>query len=205
MNNDEKTEKIKSWLGTGSINIFGIQFSGKDTVGKRLADVLDAEFISSGDVVRANAEQLNNAEAQDRGLLSPTTKYSELIREFLLSKKQTKKPLVLCSFGRWVGEEASVIEATNQSGHPIKAVIVLKISEQEVFSRWRKSFEIGDRPGRVDESEDGLRTRLAEFYAKTIPVIEAYRDMGLLVEINGEQSRDAVFVEVIDKLFKFIG
>ena len=29
---EEKITVIKQWLGTGSINVFGLPFSGKDTV-----------------------------------------------------------------------------------------------------------------------------------------------------------------------------
>ena len=47
MNLNEKLEKIKSWLGTGSLNIFGLPMSGKDTVGMRLAEDLQAKFLSS--------------------------------------------------------------------------------------------------------------------------------------------------------------
>ena len=38
---EEKFEKIKEWLGTASVNIFGLPMSGKDTVGMRLAEKLD--------------------------------------------------------------------------------------------------------------------------------------------------------------------
>ena len=37
---EEKINTIKSWLGTGSINIFGLPMSGKDTQGLRLAEAL---------------------------------------------------------------------------------------------------------------------------------------------------------------------
>ena len=44
----DKLAMIKSWLGTGSLNVFGLPMSGKDTVGERLAKDLDAKFLSSG-------------------------------------------------------------------------------------------------------------------------------------------------------------
>ena len=53
---DEKIQFIKEWLGTGSINIFGLPFSGKDTVGVRLAEDLGGRFLSSGMILRAAAE-----------------------------------------------------------------------------------------------------------------------------------------------------
>ena len=52
-NLNEKIEMIKNWLGTGSLNIFGLPMSGKDTVGMRLAEDLQAKFLSSGIIIRA--------------------------------------------------------------------------------------------------------------------------------------------------------
>ncbi|MBP5204843.1 hypothetical protein J6Z37_00890, partial [Candidatus Saccharibacteria bacterium] len=50
---EEKIATIKDWLGTGSINIFGLPMSGKDTVGVRLAETLGGKFLSSGMIIRA--------------------------------------------------------------------------------------------------------------------------------------------------------
>ena len=50
---EEKIETIKEWLGTGSINIFGLPMSGKDTQGIKLAETLGAKFLSSGLIIRA--------------------------------------------------------------------------------------------------------------------------------------------------------
>ena len=59
---DNNIETIRQWLGTGSINVFGLPFSGKDTVGIRLAETIGARFLSSGLILRA-------AEKQDQDLL----------------------------------------------------------------------------------------------------------------------------------------
>ena len=53
---DDKIETIKAWLGTGSINIFGLPMSGKDTQGIKLAETLGAKFLSSGMIIRAMEE-----------------------------------------------------------------------------------------------------------------------------------------------------
>ena len=49
---EEKLSIIKSWLGSGSINLFGLPMSGKDTQGIKLAEALDAKFLSSGMIIR---------------------------------------------------------------------------------------------------------------------------------------------------------
>ena len=43
---------------------------------------------------------------------------------------------------------------------------------------------------------------LKEFREKTIPVLQHYKSLGLLIEINGDQSRDAVFNEIVEKLYQ---
>ena len=47
-----------------------------------------------------------------------------------------------------------------------------------------------------------FKTRLLEFHNKTLPVLQHYKELGLLVEVNGDQSREAVFNELIDKLYQ---
>ena len=112
---EDKIDEIKKWLGTGSINIFGIQFSGKDTVGQRLAEALNAKFLSSGDVMRAtfaNKELAANEEiwqAAKTGSLSgnymPTREFADMITQRLSQSDLIGKPLVLSTVGRWIGEE----------------------------------------------------------------------------------------------------
>ena len=209
MKNMKQIEKIKTWLGTGSINIFGIQFSGKDTVGERLAEVLDAEFVSSGDIVRSarkksDDEQIKKAaKITDSGVMMPMDEYKELICSHLRNDAPIDRALVLSSVGRWIGEEGPVMEALKEGGHDTKAVILLKISQEEVFARWE--IVGGSRnDGRVDDiNKEKVLRRLDEFRNKTLPVIDIYRKMGILIEINGEQSREEVFDEVINKLYDF--
>ncbi|MCL2451565.1 nucleoside monophosphate kinase [Candidatus Saccharibacteria bacterium] len=201
---ENKIEAIKNWLGTGSINVFGIQYSGKDTVGKKLAEALGATFIASGDIVRASGDRLNNKEWSDVGRLTNPVEYKVLIADYI-AHELPAGALILGSFGRHTGEEDLVIESLIKSGHPTKAVLSIYISEEEVWQRWEMSKELRDRGERVDElSEETVRTRIEWFRDKTLPVVDVYRQMGLLIEINGQQSREAVLAEVVDKLYEFV-
>jgi len=195
MNDNEKISKIKSWLGTGSVNIFGIQFSGKDTVGKRLSSALGAEFISSGDILRTAGEA-----DQKTGMLSPQKAFFDIVLPYLAKPDFANKPLVLSTVGRWLGEEQPVMKTLHQAGHETKVVILLKISEDEIWRRYAVARDTRNDGREDDVNEDKVRTRLEWYHDKTLPVIEVYRQMGLLVEVNGEQSRDEVYAEVIKKL-----
>ena len=207
----EKTEHIRKWLGTGSINIFGIAFSGKDTVGKRLADDLGAEFLSSGDIIRHARENATAAHIKaavsvsDNGTWMPTDEFRELIVPYLHGKEVAGRALILSMVGRWIGEEAPVLEGLKQGGHQTKAVVLLRLSEKEAWSRRESTTDPDSRNmRRLDDAETHkVQGRFDDFRSKTLPVIRIYRQMGILIEVDGEQPRDKVFSDVIDALYEF--
>jgi adenylate kinase len=208
---EDKILHIKEWLGTGSINIFGMAFSGKDTVGKKLAEVLDAEFLSSGDIVRAARENANDekikaaAHVSDAGTWTPTEEFKQLIVPYLYDDKIAGHALILSMVGRWIGEETPVLDALKKGGHNTKAVILLDVTEDEIWQRWDLAKDPNVRNiGRADDSDKSkVKRRLDDYRDKTLPVIDIYRQMGLVIEIDGRLPRDEVFADVIDKLYEF--
>ena len=116
---EEKIATIKDWLGTGSINIFGLPMSGKDTVGIRLAETLGARFLSSGIIIRA-MEQSQNKHYTDGGDLAPTDVFYQWVLPYFNREDLEDSALVLSSVGRWSGEEDAVIDSADAGGHPIK-------------------------------------------------------------------------------------
>ncbi len=199
---DEKVARIKEWLGFGSINIFGLPMSGKDTVGTRLAKLIGGEFLSSGDIIR-DFENKQNDHMSDNGQLIPTNKFYDIVLPHFYIEELVDKPLVLSSIGRWEGEEDEVMKHTKESGHEIKAVIYLKLSEEDVRTRWQAAKELGDRGMRGDDADPKVfETRIEEFHEKTMPVLKHYDDLNLLFEIDASGTRDEVFNSVIDALTK---
>ena len=204
MNLNEKLEKIKSWLGTGSLNIFGLPMSGKDTVGMRLAEDLQAKFLSSGIIIRAyEAEQ--NKDMTGSGKLIPTNTFYDIILPYFSREELRNDSLVLSSVGRWSGEEDKIMEAAKAGGHEIKAVVMLDLTEEEVKNRFEAAKELNDRGERADDANiEVFETRLAEFREKTMPVLNHYDELKMLVKVPAIGSRDEVYVNVIDRLVEFI-
>ncbi|MBQ3474024.1 nucleoside monophosphate kinase [Candidatus Saccharibacteria bacterium] len=199
---EEKLSKIKTWLGTGSINIFGLPMSGKDTQGIRLAEAINAKFLSSGIIIRA-AEEEQHKDYSKNGQLAPTNVFYELVLPYFERPDLFQYPLILSSIGRWSGEEDQIISVASGAGHEIKAVIVLNISENEVEQRFETSKILNDRGERSDDKNlEIFHTRLKEFREKTVPVLQHYKSLGLLIEVNGNQSREDVFKEIVEKLYK---
>ena len=199
---EEKLSAIKKWLGTGSINIFGLPMSGKDTQGIKLAEALDAKFLSSGMIIRAMEKETKN-HYSEHGALIPTNVFYEWVLPYFERSDLFKYPLILSSIGRWHGEEDQVMSVAAGAGHEIKAVILLNISEADVEQRFEKAKVLDDRGDRKDDKDiETFKTRLQEFREKTLPVLQHYNSLGLLVEINGDQSREAVFNEIVEKLYR---
>ena len=198
---ESQIDTIKQWLGTGSINIFGFPMSGKDTQGIKLAEALGAKFLSSGMIIRAMEEETRQ-NLTGEGNLIPTNLFYEWVLPYFERRDLFKYPLILSSIGRWKGEEDQVMSVAAGAGHEIKAAIILNISEADVENRFKESKVLGDRGDRQDDKDlEIFHTRMQEFREKTIPVLQHYRSLGLLIEVNGDQSREAVFNEIVSKLY----
>ena len=199
---EEKIETIKEWLGTGSINIFGLPMSVKDTQSIKLDESLCAKFLSSVLIIRAIKKETKNNFSKT-GALIPTNLFYEWVLPYFERPDLFKYPLVLSSIGRWHGEEDQVMSVAAGSGHEIKAVIILNISEADVERRFDQAKILDDRGEREDDKNlEIFKTRVQEFHEKTLPVIQHYNSLGLLIEVNGDQSREAVFNEIVEKLYQ---
>jgi adenylate kinase len=197
-------EKIKKWLGTGSINIFGFPFAGKDTLAHVMGQQLGAPVISGGDILRSHHDKEKISELMSTGKLFPTDFYLEIITPYLKQDRLKKMPLALSSVGRWKGEERTILKACKDAGHPIKAVVHLNVPEEVVWKRFEASKEVRDREHRLDDAVHILEERLKEYRTKTLPVLEYYREQGLLVEVDGQLQRKSTLKETIKQLVAFI-
>lgn len=195
-------EHIKAWLGAGSINIFGRPFAGKDTQGALLAQEFNGTLLGGGDILRNSVLADELKASMKAGNLIPTDDYIRIVLPFLSKREHDEKPLILSSVGRWKGEEDGVMQATETSGHPMKAVIYLDLSEELVKQRWSKLHEQNDRGDRHDDTEEVLTHRLVEYRNKTLPVIEHYRNLGMLIVIDGSGTPEKVYADIITELAK---
>ena len=200
---EENLETIKNWLGTGSINVFGLPMSGKDTVGVRLAEKLGGKFLSSGLIVRA-MEQATHQNLTHEGKLMPSSIFYDWVLPYFEKPELADYPLVLSSIGRWAGEEDQVMSVAAASGHPIKAVVMLQLSESAAIARWEAAKYLNDRGLRADDADpEVFKTRINEYREKTLPVLRHYQELGLLVPAKAEASREQVFQNVVEALASF--
>ena len=200
---EEQVQIIKKWLGTGSINIFGLPMSGKDTVGVRLAETIGGKFLSSRLIVRA-LEKSTNQNITGEGKLIPQNLFYDWVLPYFEKPELKQYPLVLSSIGRWSGEEDQVMSVAKLSEHPIRAVVMLQLSEQDAIERWEAAKLLNDRGLRADDANPEIfQTRINEYREKTVPVLKHYQELGLLVPVKASAPRDQVFTNVIEALADF--
>lgn len=98
------------------------------------------------------------------------------------------------------------MESAKNAGHEIKAVVLLETSAEDVMKRWEIVNSLGDEQRTVredDKSPETFKVRIKEFEEKTQPVIDHYEQLSLLIRVNGNQDREAVYQETVDVLYNF--
>ncbi|MCU0667003.1 MAG: nucleoside monophosphate kinase [Patescibacteria group bacterium] len=198
---ENKIQTISSWLGAGSINVFGRPFAGKDTQGNYLANILGGVMVSSGDILRKTTDEQVQKIMAEGGII-PMEAFERIVPPFFGNPDLNGKPLILSEVGRLKGEEQIILKVTSDTNHPTKAVIYLSLSEEVVWERFDLSQINKDRGNRADDNKLVLQNRLDKYREKVIPVIEYYRDIGLLIDIDGSPSKEQVTNSIIDALYQ---
>lgn len=197
MDNEDRNyiSDISEWLSYGSINFFGMELSGKDTQAEIFAETFGGVVLGGGDILRNSIIPDHVKEALKRGEYIPTKDYVDIVLPYLSKQEYQQRPLMLSAVGRWIGEEESVMAATKSANHEIKAVVYINIDRQTALRR----LSLAQR-GRSDDYEEHVIKRISEFVRKTLPVIEVYKKLGLLIEVDGDQSISDVTDDILKKL-----
>jgi adenylate kinase len=83
------------------------------------------------------------------------------------------------------------------TGHRLDAAVVLTVDDEEIVQRLLQRAEV---EGRSDDSEDVIRRRQQVYREQTEPLIEVYRDRGILVEVDGMGEVDQVTKRIFEAL-----
>ena len=167
--------------------------AGKGTQGQRLAEIYGVPHLATGDLLRrhvADGTPLGQ-EAKgymDRGELVP----DRLVIELILARLTGEEPLrwfVLDGFPRSLNQARDSYSYGRARNTTFHAVISLAVDEDELV---RRLVERGRRSGRADDNEQTIRNRLRVFDENTRPLLDFYRDRGILVEVDGTGAVEAV-------------
>ncbi len=173
--------------------IVGPPGSGKGTQAARISSVYGIPDVSTGDIFRFNIKNgtplgVQVKEIVDAGDYVPDSLTNALVAE-RLEEADCRNGFLLDGYPRTPEQVTYLDGLLAKKGQSLDAVIQLVADRDEVVARLTKRAH---EQGRVDDSEEAIRHRQEVYLRETSPLIEVYRDRGLLIEVDGLGDIDEV-------------
>jgi adenylate kinase len=178
-----------------NIVLFGPPGSGKGTQATNIITKYNLVHLSTGDMLRAEiaAQTTLGLEAKalmDKGELVPDAVVIGMIENKLADNKEVQG-YIFDGFPRTVAQAVALDDLLDKYNAPIKTVLSLKVSEEELT---RRILDRGKTSGRSDDqNEEIVRNRVVEYRNKTAPLADFYAQQNKLVEIAGEGTVEEIF------------
>ncbi|WP_209561705.1 adenylate kinase [Frigoribacterium sp. PvP032] len=173
--------------------IVGPPGAGKGTQAVRIAESFGIPAISTGDIFRANVAGETDLGLKvkaiiDAGDYVPDSLTNELVSD-RLAESDAEQGFLLDGYPRTVQQVEFLDEFLAGRGEALAAVVQLVADRDEIVERLRRRAL---DQGRSDDTEEAIRHRQDVYLRETAPLIETYRDRGLLVEVDGLGTIDEV-------------
>ena len=195
--------------------------AGKGTQAVRVCERLGIPQISTGDILRrAMKEQTPTGLAAksyiDKGELVPDSVVIDIVRE-RLAQSDCRGGYVLDGFPRTVPQAEALAQFAR-----IDAVIDIEVSDEKLTERLSGrrvclscggTYHVSTLGGattcarcgaelvqRNDDRAETVLSRLSVYHAQTAPLIDYYKERGLLRAIDGAQPMDACFEAILEAL-----
>lgn len=204
--------------------------AGKGTQAKLLETHFQVRHISSGDLLRVAVKKKTPLGVQakrymDRGELVPDEVMMGTIEESL-RQNDTRNGFILDGFPRTVPQVDALCALLQGMGIRLDAVTSVQVPRPDLVKRLsgrRTCRECGamyhiifDPPStagicnkcngelyqRDDDQEETIIARLEVYDRQTTPVLNKYRERGLLREVEGVGSREQVFERILAQVQK---
>ncbi len=182
-----------------NIVLFGFPGSGRGSLGKAIAEKYDLEFISTGDML--DAEIHKNTPMGDRiksiyenGQLVPDEIVIQLLEEKIKHSKDAKG-FIFKGYPRTLVQSYILDGILKKYDSYINKIIELKVDTLELIRRLDQRSQTPQRMP-YDSSTEKIVKRLQEHKDKTLPVIEKYKEVHDVAEVNGMDS----FHEVMERI-----
>jgi len=202
------------------IILLGPPGAGKGTQAKRIVEENKLAYISTGEILRKAVKEGTNLglkakQFMDQGKLVPDDLVVEIVKN-RLTEPDCINGALLDGFPRTVVQATFLEKVLPEAEVKIDRVISIEVSESELIGRltgrrvcsecganYHIQFKApkvrnvcdqcgGDLFQRDDDSLETVKERLEVYNKQTAPLIDYYREKGLLRSVDGNQDIDSV-------------
>ena len=206
--------------------LLGAPGAGKGTQAERLSENLGIPQVSTGDLFRENLKKetelgLLAKQYMESGELVPDEVTVGMVRE-RLSRSDAAKGAILDGFPRTIAQAEALEELLHDMGEKLDTVPYIKVPEDVLLARlagrwtcrkcgamYHELFSPPQEPGvcdkcggelyqRPDDTPETQKHRIKVYFEQTAPLIDYYRDKGLLVEVDGRPGIEEIQAELLD-------
>ncbi|MDD7643178.1 MAG: adenylate kinase [bacterium] len=210
------------------IIMLGAPGAGKGTQAKQIAGKYSIPHISTGDIFRANIKNGTELgkkakEYMDQGLLVPDELTCDLVMD-RIQQDDCKNGFVLDGFPRTIPQAEALDAALTKIGEKMDYAIDVDVPDENIVNRMsgrRACLDCGatyhivslppktegkcDHCGsdlvlRDDDKPETVQKRLTVYHDQTQPLIDYYKNQGILKSVDGTQPMEAVFTAITDIL-----
>ena len=210
------------------IIMLGAPGAGKGTQAKKIAEKCGIPHISTGDIFRAtikNGTELGKKAKtyMDQGLLVPDELVCDLVVD-RIQQDDCKKGYILDGFPRTIPQAESLDKALQAIGEKMDYAIDVEVPDENIVKRMggrracvgcgatyhlvyapTKKEGICDVCGgelilRDDDKPETVQKRLGVYHEQTQPLIDYYKNQGILREVDGSVDMEDVFKEILNIL-----
>jgi len=203
--------------------------AGKGSQAKILSEKLNVPHISTGDMFRAhlkNDTKLGLLAKQyiNQGLLVPDDVTNDMVKE-RFNEKDVQNGFILDGYPRNPLQAQFLDTLLKEHGMSLDIIINITSDDDIIIKRitGRRScptcgaiYHIENNPPKVfgicdkdqtplvqrkDDTEETVVKRLKVYYEETFPLIEYYKNKGLLVDIDGNGE----ILEITEKILEILG
>lgn len=188
------------------IIFYGPEGSGKGTQAKLLAEKLHVPILTSGDLVR-------DAAANDKGIIGAVCKQAleegkyvadsemQVLWKWRLKEDDAKGAWIMDGFPRNVDQAEFLDDKIDKYGYKVEMVLFLNLSEEVSIARClKRGRPIVAGSTETHDTLERIKSRLRLHQESEKAVLDFYREKGVLVEIDANQSIEKVHEDILKKI-----